>query len=139
MAVVAQTRHLSQPQPALEKAHGLIVQKIVHQAPVKLGATADKPLLIDATTPALAIGEHVEAVLDHRGEQFRAPAAAVEDDGDLSFADHLPHLSKQTGHGLREGSIDLPGNHQQRVAGTVVDPVIGAGVHGQMTPRHVRI
>jgi len=58
--------------------HGLIVQKIVHRAPIELGATADEPLLIDATAPTLAIDEHVETVLDHRGEQFRAPAAAID-------------------------------------------------------------
>src|SRR5262252_5730279 len=112
MAVVAQARDLPQAQPALDKTHGLIVQKIVHQALVELGATADEPPLIDATAPALTIGENVEAILDHRGEQFRAPAAAVEDDGDPSLANHLPHLSEQTGHGLRQRRIHLSGDHQ---------------------------
>src|SRR5215813_12663425 len=112
MAVVAQARYLPQAQLALEKAHGLIVQKIVHQAPVELGATADEPPLIDATAAALAIGEHVEVVPDHRSEQFRAPAAAVEDDGDPSLANHLAHLSEQTGHGLAQRRINLSGDHQ---------------------------
>src|SRR5215469_4784165 len=111
MAAVAQARDLPQTQSALEEAHGLIVQKIVHRAPVKLGATAEEPPLIDATAMALAIGEHVEAALDHRGEQFRAPATAVEDNGDSSLADYLPHLSEQTGHSLCQSSIDLSGNH----------------------------
>src|ERR1700680_707083 len=95
MGAVAQTRHWPQAQPALEKAHRLIVQKILHQSPVELGATADEPSLIDPTAPALAIGQHVEAALDHLDEQFRAPAAAVEDDGDPPLPAQLPHLAKQ--------------------------------------------
>src|SRR5262245_42966570 len=35
---------------------------------------------------------------------------------------NLSHFAKQTGHSLREGSIDFPGYHQQRVARAVVDP-----------------
>src|SRR5262249_41426860 len=61
MAAVAQARDLSQAQPALEKAHRLIVQKILHQSPVELGAAPDEPPLIDATAVPLAIGEQVEA------------------------------------------------------------------------------
>src|SRR5271166_5720873 len=117
MAAVAQARDLPQAQPALEEAHGLVVQQILNKAPVELGATADEPLLIDATAPPLAIGQHIEAVLDHRREQFWAPSAAVEDDGDPLLADHFANLAKQTGHGLRQRSVDLPGNHEQRVAG----------------------
>jgi hypothetical protein len=93
----------------------------------ELGATPDEPPLVDATTPALAIGQHVEAVVDHRGEQLRAPATAVEDDGDSSLADHLPHLAKHARQGLRQRRIDLPSHYQQRIAGAIVDPVVGAG------------
>src|SRR5262249_21235189 len=46
MAAVAQARDLSQAQPALEEAHRLVVQKILNQSPVELGATADEPPLI---------------------------------------------------------------------------------------------
>src|SRR5215831_14898916 len=81
MAVVAQTRDLPQTQLAFEEAHRLVVQKIVYPAPVELGATPNEPPLVDATAFALAIGQHVETVVDHRGEQFWAPATAVEDDG----------------------------------------------------------
>jgi hypothetical protein len=63
------------------------VQKIVHPASVEFGLTPDEPPLIDATAPALAIDQQVEAGLDHRVEQLRAPAAAVEDDGDPLLAD----------------------------------------------------
>src|SRR5215472_5219607 len=139
MAAVTQARDLPQTQPAFEEAHGLIMQKIVNRASVEHGATADEAPLIDATAMALAIGEYVEAVLDHRGEQFRAKAAAVEHNSDLSLANHPPHLAKQTGHSLRQGRINLSGHHQQWVAGAVVDPVVGAGGHGQMAPRHVSI
>src|SRR5258705_9461601 len=137
MAAVAQARDLPQAQPTLKEAHGLIVQKKVHPAPVELGATADEPPLIDATTPALAVGQHIEAVLDHRREQLWAPASAVEDNSDPSLADYVAYFAKQTGHSLRQRSIDLPSNHQQRVARAVVDPVVGASRHGQMTPRHI--
>src|SRR5262245_33943927 len=93
MAALAQACDLPQAQSALEEAHGPIVQKIVYPAPVELGATTNEPPLIDATAVALAIGQHIEAVLDHRREQLRAPAAAVEDNGDPPLADHLPHLT----------------------------------------------
>src|SRR6476659_11345001 len=115
MAAVAQARDLSQAQPALEEAHRLIVQQILHQSPVEFGAAADKPPLIDATTVPLAIGEHVEAALDHCREQFWAPSATVKDNGDPSLPYHLPHLAKQTGHRLSQCSVHLPSNHQQRV------------------------
>jgi len=115
------------------------VQKIVHPAPVEFGATPDEPPLTDATAPALAIGQQVEAILDHRAEQLRAPATAVENDGDPLLANQVPHFAKQPGQGLRQRSVYLPGNHQQRLAGTVVDPIVGAGRHGQMAARHVRL
>ena len=44
-----------------------------------------------------------------QGPQLLAPAAAVEDDGDPSLADQVPHLAKQPGQGLRQRSVDLPG------------------------------
>jgi TIR domain len=58
MAIVAQTR-LPEAQLAFEEAHGLVVQKIVHPAPVEFGVTPDEPPLMDAATPALAIGQQV--------------------------------------------------------------------------------
>jgi hypothetical protein len=50
MAVVAQPCDLPQARPALEEAHGLIVQEIIHPAPINLGATSNEPPLIDAPT-----------------------------------------------------------------------------------------
>ena len=86
MAAVAQARDLPQAQLAFEEAHRLIMQKIVNRATVEHGATADKSPFIDATAMAHAIGQYVEAVLDHRGEQFRAKASAVEGSGQGSQA-----------------------------------------------------
>jgi len=70
MAVVAQARNLPQAQLTFEQADGLIVQKIVNPAPVALSTTPDEAPLIDATAATLATGQHVEAILDHRGEQL---------------------------------------------------------------------
>src|SRR5262249_33123372 len=78
---VAQARDLPQAQLALEESHRLVVQKIIHGAPVELGATPNEAPLMDPTRPADPISQHVEAVLDNRGEKLRAPAAAIEDDG----------------------------------------------------------
>ena len=100
MAVVAQARDLPQAQLTFEKAHGLIMQKIVHPVPVELGATPDEPPRMDATATAFAIGQQVEAVLDHRGEQPRAPAAAVEHNGDPALANQVAYFTKQAGQGL---------------------------------------
>jgi hypothetical protein len=58
------------------------VQKIIHPTPVELGTTPNEPPLMDATAPPGAIGQQVEALPDYRVEQLRAPAAAVEDDGE---------------------------------------------------------
>src|SRR5215471_23357 len=82
MTGVAQARDLPQAQLALEEPHRLVVQKIIHCAPVELGATPNEAPLMDPTRPADPISQHVEAVLDNRGEKLRAPAAAIEDDGD---------------------------------------------------------
>jgi hypothetical protein len=57
--------------------------------------------------------------------------------GDPSLAHDIPHFAKQPRQGLRQRRIGLPGNHQQRIAGAIVDPVVGAGRHGQMTARHI--
>jgi len=138
VAVVAQTRDLPQPQLAGEEAHRLVVQKIVHPTPVDPGTAPDEPPLVDATAVALAIGQQIEAVRDHRGEQLRAPTPTVEDDGDPPLAHQIADLAQQPGEGLRQRRIDLSGDQQQGVAGAVVDPVVGAGGHRQMTPRHVR-
>jgi len=86
---------------------------------------------------SFAIGQYIEAILDHRREQLRAPAAAVKDDGDLSPADHAAYFAQQAGHGLRQRSIDLSGNHQQRITGAIVDPVIRRRRHRQMAARNV--
>ena len=115
----------------------LVVQKIIRPAPVELGATPYEPPLMDVTAAASPIREQVEAIVDYRGEQLRAPAAAVEHDGDLALADDIAHLAKQPGQGPRQRRVDLPGKHQQRIAGAVVDPVVGAGRHGQMAARHI--
>src|SRR5437016_1240355 len=136
MAVVAQARDLPQAQLPLEEAHRLIMQLIAHPASVELGAAMDEAPLVDETTLALAISEDIEAVLDHRVEQLRAPPTAVEDDGRAPLADHPAHLSKQLGEGLGQRSVDIPGDEQQRVAGAIIDPVVGGGGHGQMAPCH---
>src|ERR1017187_6482945 len=97
MAVVAQACDLPQAQLALEEADRLVVQIVAHPAPIELGAAVDEAPLVDETALALAIGEDVKAVLDHRVEQLRAPATAIEDDGRAPRADHSAHLSKQMG------------------------------------------
>src|SRR5215469_3691528 len=71
VTVVAQARDLPQAQLAFEEPHRLIVQQIIHPAPVEFGATSDEPSLVDTSTPTFAIGEHVEPVVDHPAEQLR--------------------------------------------------------------------
>ena len=137
MAVLAQARDLPQAQLPFEKAHRLIMQIIAHPAPVELGAAMYEALLIDPTALAFAIGQDIEAVLDHAAEQLRTPPAAVKDDGHPALADCGAHLSEQGGKGFGQGGVDLCGDRQQRIAPAVVDPVVGGGGHGQMAPRHV--
>ena len=49
----------------------MVVQKIIHPTPIELGATPNEPPLVDATAPADAIDQHVEAVLDLAGGEQR--------------------------------------------------------------------
>ena len=93
MAVVAQARNLPQAQLALEEADRLIMQVIAHPTPVEFGAAVHEAPLVDETALAFAIGQDIEALLDHGPEQLRAPAAAVEDDGRAPLADHPAHLA----------------------------------------------
>ena len=91
-----------------EKFRSAIFARIltaVHSPAWSAGAVRHCP-----RAPALAIGQQVEAFRDHRAEQLRAPAAAVEHDGDPSLADHVPHFAQQLGQGFR----------QRRIAGAVV-------------------
>jgi hypothetical protein len=112
VTVVAQARDLSQAQPAFEESHRLIMQDIIHPAPVEFGATPDEPPLVDTPTPTLAIGEHVEPVVDHPAEQLCAPAAAVEHHGDPLPADQAAYFAEQPGQGLGQRSTHLSGNHE---------------------------
>ena len=54
-------------------------------------------------------GPKAAPVLAHQGENTRM--AVAEDPG----------------QGPRQRRVDLPGDHQQQIAGAVVDPVVGAG------------
>ena len=69
-------------------------------------------------------------------EELRAPSAAGEDNGHLLLADGGAHLSQQIGESLGEGGVELTGDQQQRIAGAIVDPVVGGGRHRQMAPGH---
>lgn len=130
MAVVAQACDLPQAQLALEEADRLIMQVIAHPTPIKLGAAMHEAPRVDERALTLAIGEDVKAVLDHRVEQLRTPPAAVEDDGHTPLADHRAYLCQQIGEGFGLRGVDIPGDEQQRVAGAIVDPVVGSGGHG---------
>jgi hypothetical protein len=139
MAALAQARDLAQAQFPLKETYRLLMQVIAHPAPIELGSAAHEPPLVDTRALAFAIGEDVEAVLDHPVEQLGAPAAAVEHDRHAPLADHSAHFSKQTREGFGQCGVDFPGDHQQRVAGAIVDPIVGGGRHGQMAARHVRL
>jgi hypothetical protein len=78
------------------------------------------------------MGKHSRQI--NRGTKQRSKTMV-----DLSLTNHVPYFALQPGHGLRQGSIDLSGNHQQRVAGAIVDPVVRGGRHCQMTARHIGI
>ena len=139
MSVVAQARDLPQPQLALEETHRLIMQVVTQPMAVELRSAAHEAPLMDATALALAIGEDVEPVLDHLVEQLGTPATAVEHDRHAPLADHAAYLLQQMRESLGQGGVDFTGNHQQRIAGAIVDPIIGGGGHGEMAARHVRV
>jgi hypothetical protein len=91
----------------------------------------------DAALWILAVGEDVETGGEDLLEQFRAPASAVEDDGDAALADERPYLSEDPGKHRDEAGVGLCGDQEQRISGRVTDPVVGGGRHGDAHASHV--
>ena len=91
---------------------------------------------MDATATADPIGHHVEAILDHaRFPGFPADRPQLANSFGLQpprsktmVTRRSPTTSrtspKQSGQGVRQCRVNLPGNHEQRIAGAVVDPVV---------------
>jgi hypothetical protein len=78
------------------------VQVVGDGAALDPGVTGDEAVFRNQPALALAIGEDVEALLEHAVEEPRAPAAAIEDDGHLPITDGRAHLAQQFGEGFGE-------------------------------------
>jgi hypothetical protein len=65
--------------------------------------------LRDAAQWALAVGQDVEAGVEDLLEQLRAPASAVEDDGDAALADEGTHFVEDLGEHLDEAGVGFGG------------------------------
>ena len=107
----------------------MIVQPVLDRAAVELGATHDKPMRSNVAGLALAVRQEVEVGLQQLLEELGAPAPAVEHNGDPAFADELAHLVQDLGEHLDHTGVSCGGDHQERVTGLVVDPVVRGGGH----------
>jgi hypothetical protein len=70
-------------------------------------------------------------------KQLRAIAAAIEHHRNPTFAQQPTHLLQDVGEHLYQTGVGLGGDYEQRLAGCIVDPVVGGGRHRQAHLRHM--
>ena len=135
--VVGESDDLAQLQLAAEQADA-VVRELVHDlAAIEDGAVlAELPAQALARV-ALAVGEDVEAVGEQLLEQAGAPSAAVEHDRHAAVADERADIAAQRRQHLHQAGVGLGGDHEQRLAGGVVDPVVGGRRHRDPHARDV--
>ena len=78
-----------------------------------------------ARAASFPVGQEVEAPLEDRPEELRTPSAAIKDDRDAALAHGEAHLAQDLGQHAHKPGIGLCGDHEERIARAVVDPVIG--------------
>ncbi len=139
LAVVREARDLPQPELAAEEQDALVGQPVGHLAAVEHCRVILEARAGHVAEAPLAVGQDVEAVVDHLLEQFGAPAAAVEDDGDAAFADQLADLRQDGRQHLHQAGVGLGGEDEERLARDVIDPIVGGGRHRDAHARDVSL
>src|SRR5271157_6415063 len=137
MAVLGEASDLPQAQSALEQAHLLVGQEIGHGSSVTACAAGVETCASDAGTTALAVSQQVKFRGQYLLEEFGTVAAAIKDDRDASLAHQRADLIENVGQHLDQTGIGLCGDDKERVAGAVVDPVIGSSRQGDAHASHM--
>src|ERR1039457_2991775 len=122
MAVVHQASDLPQSQLALEQPHFLVGQDIGDSPSVATGSAGLETLVRDVGIAPLTISQQVEADGQYLLEEFGTVAAAIKDHRDASLAHQSTQLGENAGQRLDQAGVGFGGDHEQRVAGTIVDP-----------------
>ena len=137
MTVVHEPGDLAQSQLALEQAHLLVGQDIGNGLSATPGAAELEAFARDAGVTPFAIGQQIKAGGEDLLEEFGAVAAAIKNHRESSLAHQRPHLGQDAGQHFDQAGVGLGSNDEQRVAGTIVDPVIRSGWQRDAHARHV--
>ena len=141
MSVVSQSPHFAYPQ-TVAQPHPPFGQLVDHLAAVNdLGHFVEEAPL-PSRLFALAIGEHVEAQVRKTQEGIRAPAFAVEHDGEAAHrvGHQVADLRQQVLlHHRQQALGGRGGNHEQRLGPRVVDVEILRPWHRPAALLHVML
>jgi hypothetical protein len=138
MAILRQARDLSQTQLAAEQPDLLVGEHVAPVDAIDAGGALVKAALGHATRAPLAIGQDVEALRDDLLEEARAPATAIEHDGDGARADQLAHFVEHGLQHLDHAGVGFGRDDEQRLTRGVVDPIVAGSGQSYAHARHVR-
>src|SRR5260370_38499515 len=94
MTGLRQAGHLTESKLVLEEADGLVMEKVCHAPTVQPGLVQGKPAFRDVADATLAVSQNVKAHGQQTAKLFRAPAAAVKNDGGMAArSQQLAHLA----------------------------------------------
>ena len=85
----------------------------------------------------LAIGQQIKVWRDYLLEEFGAVAAPIKDHRQAPLAHQRPHLGQDAGQHFDQPGVGLGHHDEQRVPGTIVDPVIRSGRQRDAHASHV--
>ena len=137
MAAGAQPAHLAHAKAGAH-AHRALGQLVGELAPIDAGLHAAKHPRGPRRVAALAIAEHIKALLGQLLEELRAPALAIEHDGHAPLAHQRAHLGQDLGAQHRQQIVvGRGGDHEQRLGVLLVDPEsVVAGMHKRRRATH---
>lgn len=137
MAVVHPAGDLAQPQFTLEQAHLLIGQHIGDGPSVHSGSVLPESFSWNAAVASLAVGQQIKIGLQDLQEEPRTETAAIKHDGEPTPAHQAAQFPQEARKHLDQTGIGFGGDHKQRIARGVIDPVIGGRRHRQAHARQV--
>ncbi len=120
MAAVGEPGDLAQAQPPAEEPDPSVGEPVGDALAVEdSGARFEAPLW-EVTESAFTVSKEVEARVDERSEELRAPPAADEDDSDAALSDERAHLAEDLGEHRHHAGVGFGGDHEERLAAGVV-------------------
>ncbi len=139
MAIFHLAGHLPQAHLALQQAHFPVREDVGENPSVPTSSMFAKAFSSDMRKAALAVGEQIEVGRPDLLEELGAIAAAIKHDCDAPLANQQADLLQDAGEHFHQTGVGLGRDDEQRVAGCVVDPVVGGGWHREAHLRHMRL